>query len=51
MNTDDAPEEWVTTVTSAIMDLEERSLRLTDGQPCEHLYETYSIAHSAVLGR
>jgi isopenicillin-N N-acyltransferase-like protein len=51
VNTDDEPEEWVTTVTSAIMDLQERSLRLTAGQPCEHLYETYSIAHSAVLGR
>jgi isopenicillin-N N-acyltransferase-like protein len=51
VNTDDAPEEWVTTVTSVIMDLEDRSLRLTDGQPCERLYEGYSLAHSAVFGR
>jgi hypothetical protein len=33
------------------MDLDERSLRLTDGPPCEHLYETYSIPHTAMLGR
>jgi isopenicillin-N N-acyltransferase like protein len=48
---DDPPEEWCITVTSAIMDLEELSLRLTDGQPCEHLYEEYSIPHSALIGR
>ena len=23
------------------MDLDERSLRLTDGPPCEHAYETF----------
>lgn len=50
-NTDDPPEEWCVTVTSAIMDLDERSLRLTDGPPCEHLYEAYSIPHTAMLGR
>ena len=33
------------------MDLEERSLRLTNGPPCEHLYEAFSIPHTAVLGR
>jgi isopenicillin-N N-acyltransferase-like protein len=48
---DDPPEEWCITVTSAIMDLEELSLRLTDGAPCEHLYEECSIPHTAVLGR
>jgi len=50
-NQDDPPEEWCVTVTSVIMDLEERALRLTDGPPCEHLYEGYSIPHTAVLGR
>jgi isopenicillin-N N-acyltransferase like protein len=50
-NTSDPPEEWCVTVTSAIMDLDERSLRLTDGPPCEHLYEGYSIPHTAMLGR
>jgi hypothetical protein len=33
------------------MDLEELSVRLTDGQPCEHLYEESSIPHTALLGR
>jgi isopenicillin-N N-acyltransferase like protein len=47
----DPPEERYLTVTSAIMDLDERSLQLTDGPPCEHLYEGYSLAHTAVLGR
>jgi isopenicillin-N N-acyltransferase-like protein len=42
-NRDDPPEEWCVTVTSAIMDLDELSLRLTDGPPCEHLYEGFSI--------
>jgi isopenicillin-N N-acyltransferase-like protein len=49
-NLEDPPEEWCVTVTSAIMDLEELSLRLTDGRPCEHLYEGFSIPHTAVLG-
>lgn len=47
----DPPEEWYVTVVSVVMDLEERSLRITDGSPCEHLYETYSIPHTALLGR
>jgi isopenicillin-N N-acyltransferase-like protein len=50
-NNDDPPEEWCITVTSAIMDLDELSLQLTDGQPCEHLYEGVSIPHTALLGR
>jgi isopenicillin-N N-acyltransferase-like protein len=50
-NDADPPEEWCITVTSVIMDLDELSLRLTDGQPCEHLYEGVSIPHTAVLGR
>jgi isopenicillin-N N-acyltransferase-like protein len=49
-NRDDPPEEWCITVTSAIMDLDELTLRLTDGPPCEHLYEGFSIPHTAVLG-
>lgn len=42
-NPADPPEEWCVTVTSAIMDLEDRSLRLTDGPPCEHGYEDYHL--------
>jgi isopenicillin-N N-acyltransferase like protein len=42
-NPDDPPEEWCITVTSAIMDLEDLSLQLTDGPPCEHPYEDFSI--------
>jgi isopenicillin-N N-acyltransferase like protein len=42
-NPEDPPEEWCLTVTSAIMDLEDLSLRLTDGPPCEHPYETFSL--------
>ncbi len=40
---DDPPEEWCVTVTSAILDLEARSVRLADGQPCAHLYEEFSL--------
>ena len=43
------PEEHYITVASAIMDLDERSLRLTDGQPCERLYEGVSLAHTAII--
>lgn len=50
-NPADPPEEWCVTVTSVIMDLEERSLRLTDGRPCEHVYDGYSLPHTALLGR
>jgi isopenicillin-N N-acyltransferase like protein len=50
-NPDDPPEEWCITRTSAIMDLEELSLRITDGPPCEHIYEGFSIPHTAVVGR
>jgi isopenicillin-N N-acyltransferase-like protein len=45
-NLDDPPEERCLTVTSAIMDLEERSLRLTDGPPCEHAYQPFAIRGS-----
>jgi isopenicillin-N N-acyltransferase-like protein len=48
---DDPPEEWCLTVTSAIMDLNELSLQLTDGPPCAHLYEACSIPHFALFGR
>jgi isopenicillin-N N-acyltransferase like protein len=47
----DPAEEHYITVTSAIMDLHERTLRLTDGPPCEHLYDGYSLAHTALIGR
>jgi len=50
-NDADPPEEQYITVTSVIMDLDERSLRLTDGPPCEHLYEGYSLSHTALVGR
>ena len=40
---DDPSEEWCITVTSAIMDLEDLSLRLSDGPPCEHPYEVHSL--------
>jgi isopenicillin-N N-acyltransferase like protein len=50
-NSEDPPEERYITVASVIMDLDERSVWLTDGQPCEHLYDGYSLAHTALLGR
>lgn len=40
---DDPPEEACTTVVSAVMDLHERTLWLTDGPPCEHVYERYEL--------
>ncbi|MGI9146618.1 MAG: C45 family autoproteolytic acyltransferase/hydrolase [Chloroflexota bacterium] len=42
-NPEDRPEEWCATVTSAIMDLTDCSLRLTHGRPCEHEYEEFSF--------
>lgn len=48
---DDPPEEWCITVTSAIMNLEELSLRLTDGRPCENRYDECSIPQFALLRR
>jgi isopenicillin-N N-acyltransferase-like protein len=41
---DDPLYEACTTVTSAIMDLDERALWLTDGPPCEQAYERYVLA-------
>jgi isopenicillin-N N-acyltransferase-like protein len=49
-NLDDPPEERYITVTSVIMDLDERSLHLTDGPPCEHVYDGYSLPHTALIG-
>ena len=49
-NPSDPPEERYTTVTSVIMDLDERSLWLTDGPPCEHLYDELSLPHTALVG-
>jgi isopenicillin-N N-acyltransferase-like protein len=40
---DDPPEEACTTVTSVIMDLDERTLWLTDGPPCENQYERFAL--------
>ena len=46
-NPDDPPEEWCVTVTSVVMDLEERSLRVADGAPCEHLYQGYVVSRES----
>jgi len=43
-NPEDPPEEWCITVTSAIMDLNDLSVRLSDGPPCEHAYEHFGLA-------
>jgi isopenicillin-N N-acyltransferase like protein len=40
---DDPPEDACTTVTSIVMDLDERIFWLTAGPPCEHLYERYAL--------
>ena len=40
---DDPPEEACTTVVSAVMDLDERTMWLTDGSPCERMYERYAL--------
>jgi isopenicillin-N N-acyltransferase-like protein len=40
---DDPPEEACPTVVSAVMDLEERAMWLSDGPPCEHLYERVAL--------
>jgi len=49
-NPDDPPEERYISVTSVILDLDERCLRLTDGPPCEHQYADYSLGHTALVG-
>jgi isopenicillin-N N-acyltransferase-like protein len=49
-NPDDPPEERYISVTSVVMDLHERSLQLTDGPACEHLYTSYSLGHTALIG-
>ncbi len=43
------PEEQTVTVTSVILDLEERSMRLSDGMPCERLYDGYSLSAATFL--
>jgi isopenicillin-N N-acyltransferase-like protein len=40
---DDPPEEACPTVVSAVMDLQDRRLWLTDGPPCEHVYTEYHL--------
>ncbi len=42
-NPEDPPEEACVTVVSAVMDLNERTLWITDGPPCEHLYDPYRL--------
>jgi isopenicillin-N N-acyltransferase like protein len=40
---DDPPEEACVTVVSAVMDLDERALWLSDGPPCENGYQRYAL--------
>jgi isopenicillin-N N-acyltransferase-like protein len=40
---DDPPEEACVTVVSAVMDLEEGTLWLSDGPPCERVYDRYNL--------
>ena len=40
---DDPPEEACPTVVSIVMDLEERTLWLSAGPPCEHVYDAYRL--------
>ena len=42
-NAVDPPEEACVTVVSAVMDLDDRTLWITDGPPCEHVYEPYKL--------
>jgi len=43
VNPDDPPEEACITVVSVVMDLSERILWISDGAPCEHPYEAYTL--------
>jgi len=40
---DDPPEEACVTVVSAVMDLNDHTLWLSDGPPCEHPYERFAL--------
>jgi isopenicillin-N N-acyltransferase-like protein len=40
---DDPPEEACVTVVSAVMDLNERTLWLSNGHPCEHPYDAFTL--------
>jgi isopenicillin-N N-acyltransferase-like protein len=42
-NPEDPPEEACVTVVSAVMDLTDRTLWITDGPPCEHVYEAFRL--------
>lgn len=42
-NAQDPPEEACVTVVSAVMDLNDRALWITDGPPCEHVYDAYQL--------
>jgi isopenicillin-N N-acyltransferase-like protein len=47
LDLDEPPEERCLTVTSAIMDLDARSLLISDGQPCTAPYQEFSLAAGA----
>lgn len=42
-NPDEPPEQHYITVTAVVMDLDTRTLHLTDGPPCQNLFETVSL--------
>ncbi len=46
LHPDDPPEEACVTVVSAVMDLNERTLWLSNGQPCEHPYDAFTLYSS-----
>jgi len=45
-NPEDPPEEACVTVVSVVMDLNDSTLWITDGPPCEHVYEPYHLSGS-----
>ena len=42
-NENDPPEEHYRTVTSVVMDLDERVMHISDGPPCENAYQTIRL--------
>jgi isopenicillin-N N-acyltransferase like protein len=42
-NPEDPPEEACVTVISAVMDLNDRTLWIADGPPCEHVYDVFRL--------
>ncbi len=45
-NPDEPPAQHYVTVTSVIMDMDEKTLRLTDGPPCQSDFQTVALAAS-----